>query len=76
MPRSSAEGAWSSVTSSYTAVSSAVSGAIEREGGGRNSKYMAIRQQGCMTCLNDMQRCFTAHVNDLVNLGIYLDLFY
>ena len=76
MPGSSAEGGWSSATSSYTAVSSAVSGAIEREGGGRNNKYMAKMQQQCMTCLNDIKRCFTAYLNDLVNLGIYLDLFY
>ena len=33
LPGSSAEGAWSSATSSYTAVSSAVSGANGREGG-------------------------------------------
>ena len=58
MPGSSAECGWSSATSSYPVVSSAVSASNEREEGGRNSKYkadncntkydMAIRRAGCV----------------------------
>ena len=43
--------------------------------GGRSNKYTATMKQRCMTCLNDMQKCFTAYINALVILGIYSDLF-
>jgi hypothetical protein len=47
----------------------------EKEGK-RNNKFTTKMQTICMTCLNDMSRCSTAYLNDLVNLGIYSDLFY
>ena len=35
-------------------------GGYRKEGGRRNNKSMAKMHSLCMTCLNDMQRCFTA----------------
>jgi hypothetical protein len=33
---------------------------LSREEGGRNNKFTTKMQKICMTCLNDMQRCYTA----------------